>query len=114
MPHFIIHCSENVLKICPEKKLIEIVHNTADSTGLFAPGNIKVRALSFSTYTVGGTSNDFLHIFGHIMSGRTKEQKANLSKKIISVLKPIFPDVPVLSINIDEFDKETYCNKNMV
>ena len=114
MPHFIIHCSENVLKIHPEKELIKLVHDTADSTGLFAPGNIKVRAISFSTYTVGGSDEDFLHIFGHIMSGRTEEQKANLAKKIITVLKPLFPNVPVLSINIDEFDKATYCNKNMV
>lgn len=114
MPHFIIHCSENVLKLQEQKKIIELVHDTADATGLFDPGNIKVRILPFSQYTVGGTDDDFIHVFGHIMQGRTAEQKANLSQKIISALKPLFTSVPVLSINISDFERDSYYNKNMI
>jgi 5-carboxymethyl-2-hydroxymuconate isomerase len=29
-------------------------------------------------------------------------------------LKLIFPDVPIISINIRDFEKATYCNKSMV
>ena len=48
------------------------------------------------------------------MEGRNSDQKSNLSKKLISELKLIFPDIPVISINIRDFEKATYCNKNMV
>ncbi|MFT5824069.1 MAG: 5-carboxymethyl-2-hydroxymuconate isomerase [Crocinitomix sp.] len=114
MPHFIIHCSENVLQLQTAEKIINTVHDAANATGLFAPGNIKARTQSFSEYTVGGTKEDFIHIFGHIMSGRTAEQKANLSKNIIAALKPMFAEISVLSINISDFDKATYFNQDMI
>jgi 5-carboxymethyl-2-hydroxymuconate isomerase len=114
MPHFIIHHSENILQEQSAQSIINLVHDTADATGLFAPGNIKVRSISFTNYTVGGTQDDFIHIFGHIMAGRTAAQKAHLSKQIITALKPLFPNLPVLSINISDFDKATYCNHEMV
>ena len=114
MPHFIIHCSKGAIANHDVKKIVHLVHDTADGTGLFAKGNIKARIQTFDTYTVGGGSDDFMHIFGYIMSGRTTEQKAELSRAIITALKPLFPELPVLSINIDEFDKATYCNKSML
>ena len=57
---------------------------------------------------------DFIHVFGNIMEGRNAEQKANLSKAIVSTLKKLFPDVPIISMNIIDFTKESYCNKTMI
>jgi len=57
---------------------------------------------------------DFIHVFANIMEGRTVSQKKNLSVKIITELKSMFTDVLVISINIRDFDKATYCNKSMV
>lgn len=48
------------------------------------------------------------------MEGRNDHQKADLSKKIVSTLKTMFPNVPILSINLREFEKSSYCNKTMV
>ena len=48
------------------------------------------------------------------MEGRTVSQKKNLSERIITELKSMFPDVPIISINIRDFEKVTYCNKSMV
>ena len=113
MPHFVIHCSENITKMYPPKDLMRDVHDTAMATGLFQP-NIKVRIQPFDLYNVVNTQDDFIHIFGNIMEGRTIEQKTQLSKDIVTRLKSIFPEVPVLSINIQEFVKATYCNQDMV
>ena len=41
-------------------------------------------------------------------------QKGNLSKQIVKALKAIFLEVPIISINIREFEKAIYCNKEMV
>ena len=114
MPHFIIECSENIIKIKSPKEIIQKVYDTAESTDLFDKGDIKVRINPYTHYTIGGTSDDFIHIFGNIMEGRTGEQKNILSREIISELKIMFPEVPIISINIRDFEKAGYCNKFMV
>ncbi len=114
MPHFIIDCSENVLSIKPVDDLLQGVHDIARACGLFEPANIKVRVRAFKDFTVADTHSDFIHVFGNIMEGRTKEQKANLSRTIVTRLKELFPDVPVISMNVREFEKATYCNRHMV
>jgi 5-carboxymethyl-2-hydroxymuconate isomerase len=114
MPHFIIECSENIIKLKTPEEIIQAVYNIAEVTNLFAVGDIKARIKSYAEFTVGGTKSDFIHVFGHIMQGRNTEQKVNLSKQIISKLKSMFPDVPVISMNVIDFEKATYCNKTMV
>jgi 5-carboxymethyl-2-hydroxymuconate isomerase len=114
MPHFVIDCSENILSLKSPKEIMQAVYDTAESTGLFDQGDIKVRINPFQYYNIGNTEDDFIHIFANIMEGRTTDQKSNLSNKIISQLKVMFPEVPILSINIRDFEKATYCNKSMV
>ncbi|WP_299211270.1 5-carboxymethyl-2-hydroxymuconate Delta-isomerase [uncultured Aquimarina sp.] len=114
MPHFVIDCSENIIKIESPKNIIQKVYDTAESTDLFDKGDIKVRINPFEFYTIGNTKDDFIHIFANIMEGRTSAQKKNLSEKIIIELKLMFPTVQIISINIRDFEKATYCNKSMV
>jgi 5-carboxymethyl-2-hydroxymuconate isomerase len=115
MPHFVIDCSENILRLQQPEHIILEVHKTATATKLFDEGDIKVRLNPFTEhYLVGGVPGDFIHVFANIMEGRTTIQKANLSKRIISVLKTMFPSVDFIAININDFEKATYCNKSMV
>ena len=90
------------------------VYDAADATGLFGQGDIKVRINPFKHYNIGNTNNDFIHVFGNIMEGRTADQKNELSRKIVLALKLLFPEVPIISINIRDFKKTGYCNKSMV
>ena len=89
MPHFIMDCSENILNLKPAKEITKEIHDTADATGLFAKGDIKVRINPFSHFTVGNTTDDFIHIIAHIMGGRNTEQKKNLSTQVVRKLKAI-------------------------
>jgi 5-carboxymethyl-2-hydroxymuconate isomerase len=114
MPHFVINCSQNIVNIKTPEVIMQNVYVAADSTDLFAKGDIKVRITPFEYYNTGNTKNDFIHVFANIMEGRTVAQKRNLSEKIITDLKSIFPDVPIISINIRDFEKATYCNRSMV
>jgi 5-carboxymethyl-2-hydroxymuconate isomerase len=114
VPHLIIDCSARVLSMKPVDELIREVHDTAEATGLFKPGDIKVRVREFEHFTVASTHGDFIHVFGNIMGGRTIEQRAALSRNIVSKLVSMFPDVPVISMNVFEFEKATYCNRHML
>ena len=114
MPHFIIDCSENIIKIKTPNEIMQVVHDTAEASGLFEKGDIKVRLNPFQYYNLGNSKDDFIHIFANMMEGRNTVQKAELSKNIVSSLKLIFPNVPIISINIRDFEKSTYCNKSMI
>jgi len=114
MPHFVIDCSEGIIAMKSPEEITQNVYNTAESTQLFDKGDIKVRINPFKYYTIGNTKNDFIHIFANIMEGRTSSQKAQLSKSIITELNKMFPKVPIISINIRDFENATYCNKSMI
>ncbi|MEQ9401966.1 MAG: 5-carboxymethyl-2-hydroxymuconate Delta-isomerase [Cyclobacteriaceae bacterium] len=114
MPHFVIDCSKNVTSLQSPEFVMKSVFEAAESTGLFKKEDIKVRINPFEHYIVGGRKDDFIHVFANIMEGRNTEQKRDLSKKVVQTLKSLFPDVPILSINIRDFEKATYCNKQIV
>ncbi|AUC82824.1 5-carboxymethyl-2-hydroxymuconate Delta-isomerase [Lacinutrix sp. Bg11-31] len=115
MPHFVIDCSENILNNVEAKSVLSKVHSTANNSLLFDEADIKVRLNPFKeNYLVGGKKETFIHVFANIMEGRTIEQKAKLSKSMVTELKTMFPDIPFIAINIRDFEKATYCNKSMV
>jgi 5-carboxymethyl-2-hydroxymuconate isomerase len=114
MPHFIIDCSESVIQQKSPDEIMQAVYDVAEGSGLFAENDIKVRLRPYQYFKLGKNKKDFIHIFGNIMEGRSAEQKANLSKKIIERLNEMFPDISILSINIREFEKATYSNKALI
>lgn len=114
MPHFVIHCSENVLELRSPEEIMQEVFNSAALTDLFDIGDIKVRITPFKYYNTGNSKDDFIHIFGNIMEGRNTIQKSDLSGRIVGKLKLMFPEVPIISINIRDFEKATYYNRSMI
>lgn len=114
MPHFVIDCSPNVIAWKRVELILKEVHDVAESTGLFKPGDIKVRLRPFEYFNVANDRTDFIHVFGNIMEGRTAEQKADLSRRIVTKLKELFPNVSVISMNVTEFERATYCNLNLL
>ncbi len=114
MPHFIIDCSEDILKSHSQDEIIKQVHSSAISTKLFHKNDVKVRVNIFKEYSTGDKKVGFIHVFANIMEGRTVEQKANLSKTIVQDLALMFPLVPNIGTNVIEFERATYFNKNML
>jgi 5-carboxymethyl-2-hydroxymuconate isomerase len=114
MPHFIIECSENVIQQTSPDEIMQAVYDVAEASGLFAANDIKVRLRPYQYFLLGKDKQDFIHIFGNMMEGRSTEQKANLSRKIVERLNEMFPDLSVLSINIREFEQATYSNKALI
>lgn len=114
MPHFIIECSQDILQQRTPDEIMEAVYNVAESTGLFAVNDIKVRLQPYQYYQLGAGKKNFLHVFGYIMQGRSTEQKANLSKLVSTRLTELLSDVSFLSVNISEFEADTYSNKALI
>ncbi len=112
MPHFVIDCSDSILNVHNEQTINEHIHQVASASGLFEESDIKVRVNAFSQYLVGNKKVDFIHVFANIMEGRTTEQKAALSNSVVRQLSEMFPNVANIAMNVRDFEKATYCNKN--
>ena len=110
MPHFVIECNEDLVNAKSSEKIMQCVHEVALKSGLFDLANIKVGSKTYEQYFVAGEKEDFIHVFANVMEGRTIAQRSALSKNIVSQLKLMFPEVPVISVNVWEFEKDTYAN----
>ena len=117
MPHFIIDCSESVLSLANPDELLRSVYAAAETTGLFAGGGvggIKVRLRPYRYFTNVDAREHFVHVFANIMEGRTTGQKRALSEKVVRALKELLPTVEIISMNVRDFEKASYCNATMV
>jgi 5-carboxymethyl-2-hydroxymuconate isomerase len=117
MPHLIVHCSESVTRMAAPEELLDTVFEAAESTGLFATsgvGGIKVRLETFRNYRNVDGREHFVHVFGYIMQGRTSGQKRDLTTAVVSALKTLLPAVEIVSMNVSDFERETYRNATMV
>ena len=117
MPHFVIDCSESVLGLADPDELMRAVYAAAESTGLFARtgvGGIKVRLRPYRHFVNVDAREHFVHVYADVMEGRTAEQKKDLSEKVVRTLKGLLPAVEIISINVRDFEKATYCNAAMI
>lgn len=62
MPHFIIECSENIIKNKPAKQIMQTVFEAAESSGLFNKADIKVRIKPYTDYMLAEGKDNFLHV----------------------------------------------------
>jgi 5-carboxymethyl-2-hydroxymuconate isomerase len=114
MPHFILDCSEEILVSHNVETILKYLHQVANHTALFDDNDIKVRINPFKTYLVDNKKQPFIHVFAHIMEGKTDEEKANLSKMMVKRLSIMFPGVEHIAMNVSEFSKASYCNFAML
>ena len=114
MPHFIVDCSESVLDVHSEEQILEQVHLIAHATQLFDEDDIKVRVHPYRKYLVGNKKQDFIHVFAYVMEGRSTGQKADLSRRIVQTLSSMLPHIAKIAVNVYDFEKATYCNRDML
>lgn len=106
MPHCIIECSDNL--DCDV--LTSKVYLGALDSELFEPdgSDIKVRALAYRSYVVGGLKADFIHVTVKVLSGRTILQKVVLSKAIQAKLSELGLVSCSMTIEIVDIERASY------
>lgn len=110
MPHFVIHCSETVLDMQPAGEIIREIFHVAEASSLFRAKQINVRVQSFQNHQAGRSGEDFIAVFASIMEGRTDERKNELSRSVVGKLIEMFPEVPMISMQIADIHKASYVN----
>jgi 5-carboxymethyl-2-hydroxymuconate isomerase len=111
MPHCIIEYSSNIESIVDVPALLKSVYQGALASSLFAPEDIKCRAIPYMHSYIGESSSDFIHVVLKILQGRNEQQKADLSVHVLKALKALpFTDisitVEVVDIEVSSYQKE--------
>lgn len=106
MPHCIIEYSKTV-DISPSC-LVEAVHQAVLETALFDASHIKTRALAYEHYQLADDSRDFIHVTVRLHSGRTTQQKQQLTAMILQSLKNLGLTTTTITVEGVDIDSESY------
>jgi len=108
MPHCIIEYTRNVEDQIKISKLVEVAYEGVVSSGIFNPKAIKVRAIPFEFYKSGLERSDYIHVKLRILSGRTIEQKKEISDYMIECIKPHIGQTKSLTLEVIDMDIRSY------
>ena len=108
MPHIIIEYSAGVEKQIDIGRLMEAAHNGAMASELFPEYDIKTRACAYQHHRTGQTTDSFVHITLHLLSGRSDEQKAQLSEGVLAAIEPLLPEVVSVGVEICDMHRDSY------
>ena len=108
MPHCVIEYSKDLEKDINPNDLMESVHQGALESQLFKVDDIRVRAIPFDYYLIGGVNKSFIHVTIKIFFGRNDEQCTNLSGLVLDKLNKINLSNITITVEITEIKKEYY------
>lgn len=110
MPNLVLEYSNSVDERVNIQGLLEDLHEATLNCGLFDSNSVKSRSLRCHNWLVGeeGDSVDFIHISFELLSGRTEEQKRDVSRLLMEVLQEQASHVRSLTVNIRDMDKSCF------
>lgn len=110
MPNLVLEYSNSVEERINVPGLLEDLHQVAINSGLFEIASIKSRTLRCHHWLIGGEGDsvDFIHVNFDLLSGRTEEQKRELSRQLMVVLQETASHVRSLTVNIRDMDKDSF------
>lgn len=108
MPHIVIEYCAELEQQVNINDLLEAAHNGAFASGLFPEYDIKSRATGYQFHRTGQTRDSFVHINLHLLSGRSDEQKADLSEKLLAAVEPLLTEVVSVGVEIFDMHRDSY------
>lgn len=111
MPHCLIEAAREVTELIAPQELVQLVHDQAADTGLFQPGEVKVRLSLYEHHCVGGEPGLFVHLIFYVLAGRSDDDKRALSRGVVRALVERLPQVPAISLDVRDICREVFSNR---
>ncbi len=90
---------------------MQLVHDQTADSGLFQPGEVKVRLSLYEHHCVGGEPGPFVHLIFYVLAGRNDDDKRALSRRIVRALVQRLPQVPAISLDVRDIRREVFSNR---
>jgi 5-carboxymethyl-2-hydroxymuconate isomerase len=108
MPNFIIEYSETLTQQITPEVLMDKVFEGATACGHFPPEAIKIRVAPRSQFCLHDKYKDFLHVSGHILSGRSDEQKSEITNALLTPLTTLKLNSVFVSVEIVDIHRASF------
>jgi 5-carboxymethyl-2-hydroxymuconate isomerase len=110
MPNLVMEYSNRVDERLNVQGLLEELHQVTLDSALFDRSAVKSRALRCHHWLIGdfADNEDFVHISFELLSGRSEEQKRELSRRLMDVLRDKAPHVKSLTVNVRDMDQSSF------
>ena len=111
MPHCVLEYSQNLEQEVPPIDLMDAVKSACIASDLFSPEDIKLRGFPCKNFIPAGLEDAFIHVTIRLLSGRTAEQKSDLSNKVLESLMAFSLKGISLSVELCDIDRDSYVKK---
>ena len=108
MPNLIMEYSVGLPKRHSVPDLLAQTHQAAVASQLFKLDSIKVRAIPFDSYLVGGEEKSFVHTTVTLLDGRSPEEKAALAKAVVEVQTHCWQGVSSVTVDVQDMDRRFF------
>jgi 5-carboxymethyl-2-hydroxymuconate isomerase len=108
MPHLIVEFSDDPSIASRVEPLLDAIHRAATASGLFDESHIRVRALPYAHYRVGGKREPFIHVQCRLHAGRSEAQKRQLSEAVLAAVRGQGWVAKVITVEVVEMDRDSY------
>ncbi|MCB5160838.1 5-carboxymethyl-2-hydroxymuconate Delta-isomerase [Marinomonas algarum] len=108
MPHCIVEYSQNLAQEVPPADWLEAVKSACVASTLFAETDIKLRSTPYKSFVTGGQEDAFVHVTVRLLSGRSLEQRQQLSHLVLESLTQFSLKNVSFSVEIGEMERESY------
>jgi 5-carboxymethyl-2-hydroxymuconate isomerase len=119
VPHLIVEYSSNLEGRFDLDALLDRLHETALSTGMFPLGGIRIRAYAAHDYRIADCAPDnaFVHVTAIVGSGRPLDRRHQVAEQLFDVvcteLESLYANSPLaISFNMREFDPVLNLKRN--
>ncbi|MBJ7536706.1 5-carboxymethyl-2-hydroxymuconate Delta-isomerase [Marinomonas transparens] len=111
MPHCIVEYSQNLEQEVPPADLLEAVKNACLASALFTEEDVKLRSSPYKSFMTAGREDAFIHVTLRILSGRTTEQKRDLSQRVLEALTGFSLTEVSFTVEICDMERDSYSKK---
>lgn len=108
MPHCVIEYSNTLESQAKADAMLDAVYHGVHKSGLFKTSHIRLRALAYQHYLLGGDYNDFIHVTVRMHQGRSTDQKKQLSEAVLSALRTLGLQSVSITVELVEMDTASY------
>jgi 5-carboxymethyl-2-hydroxymuconate isomerase len=108
MPHCILEYSQNLEQEVPPIDLLEAIKGACVVSNLFSGEDIKLRSNAYKSFITAGQEDAFIHVTIRLLSGRTVEQKKQLSHLVLEALTQFSLKDVSFSVEMCDMDRDTY------
>jgi len=111
MPHLILEFSAPLAEQSDLGAVLDALGECAASTGVMRREDLKLRAVAHPYFKLLDGGDSFAHLTVRLLSGRSPEQKRQLSEALRTCLVLELPQVHSLSVDIVDMDPEAYLKR---